>query len=290
MNTPTNDRSRLSRLLILLPATALICFMASSAFSHTLYIQPTRFLADTGKSFPLFFCYGHYIPVADGIRGSKLNRVQVIPPGGNARTIQIRNETGLHSYMVEYDKPGIWGLIAETTPGYYTVFKDKNGKQRHAIKSMDKIKDRASEVTTSYYAKQYAKAYVKCGEAEGSFPGFLGLPLELVPVKDPFTLKPGDTLKMDVYMDGKPYTGEGTWDATFMGYSTLAEDNFYPHTTVKGTRISIPLPHPGRWFIRYAVKTDAPEQDKDKYMQMKLSASLTLQIDNQLRTPCPDSH
>ena len=282
--------SRLSHNFLFILVPALICLTAASALGHTLYIQPTRFMADNGKSIPFFFCYGHFIPVADGVRGKKLNRVQVIAPDGQAQTVEILNGKGLHSHMVEYNAPGIWGLTAETTPGYYTFFKDKNGKERHAIKSIAKIKNRLGQVIKSYYSKQYAKTYVKCGTPTGPFPANLGLPLELVPVKNLFELKPGNTLELDVYLDGKPYTGTGTWDATYMGFSTQAEDNFYPHTEVKGSRVSIPLPNPGRWFIRYFIKVDAPEQDKDKYLQMKLTASLTLQIDNKRKTPKPESH
>jgi uncharacterized GH25 family protein len=269
---------------------ALICLTAASAFSHTLYIQSSRYLASEGKSFPLFFCYGHFIPVADGIRGKKLNKVQIIAPNGQAQTVEIMDGKGLHSHMVEYNVPGIWGLTAETTPGYYTFYKDKNGKERHAIKSIDQIKNRLGQVIKSYYSKQYAKTYVKCDTSTGPFPGNLGLPLELVPVQNLFELKPGNTLDLDVYLDGKPYTGKGTWDATYMGFSTQAEDNFYPHTHVEGSRVSILLPNPGRWFIRYFVKKDAPAQDRDKYLEMKLTASLTLQIDNERKMPEPKSH
>ncbi len=278
----------LRRVLLLVPL--LIGLTAGSAFSHTLYIQSSRYQASEGKSFPFFFCYGHFIPVADGIRGKKLNKVQVIAPGGQAQTVDIMDIKGLHSHMVAYNTPGIWGLTAETTPGYYTFYKDKNGKERHAIKSIDQIKDRLGQVIKSYYSKQYAKTYVKCDTPTGPFPASLGLPLELVPKQNLFELKPGSTLELDVYMDGKPYTGQGTWDATYMGFSTQAEDNFYPHTQVTGSRVSIPLPTPGRWFIRYSIKMDAPDQDKDKYLQMKLTATLTLQIDNERKTPEPESH
>ena len=286
--TPVHPGFSLRLVVLLVPV--LILLTAAAASSHTLYIQSSRYLADEGKSFPFFFCYGHFIPVADGIRGKKLDKVQVIAPNGQAQTIEIMDGKGLHSHMVEYNTPGFFGLTAQTTPGYYTFFKDKNGKERHAIKSIAKIKNRLGEVIKSYYSKQYAKTYVKCGTPTGPFPANLGMPLELVPKGNLFDLKPGDTLELDVFLDGKPYTGEGTWDATYMGFSTRAEDNFYPHTKVEGPRISIPLPNPGRWFIRYFIKVDAPKQDKDKYLQMKLTASLTLQIDNERKTPKPKSH
>ncbi|WP_035238532.1 DUF4198 domain-containing protein [Desulfobacter vibrioformis] len=290
MTQHTNAHSRLAHSFLPFLIPALICLTAASALGHTLYIQPTRFTVDEGKSIPFFFCYGHFIPVADAIRGKKLNLVQVIAPDGKARVVEIMDAKGLHSHMVEYNAPGIWGVTAQTTPGYYTFFKDTNGKERHAIKSIDKIKNRLGTVITSYYSKQYAKTYVKCGIPKGPFPANLGLPLELIPATDIFGLKPGDTLELQVVLDGKPYTGEGTWDATYMGFSTLAEDNFYPHTNVNGSKVSIPLPNPGRWFIRYFIKVDAPEQEKDKYLQMKLTASLTLQIDNERKRPESKSH
>lgn len=288
LHSPAHPYFSLGRTYLLV--SILICLTSTSAFSHTLYIQSSRYLASEGKSFPLFFCYGHFIPVADGIRGKKLNMVQVIAPNGQAQTIEIIDGKGLHSHMVAYNSPGIWGLTAETTPGYYTVFKDKNGNERHAIKSIDQIKNRLGRVIKSYYAKQYAKTYVKCEEPTGPFPARLGMPLELVPVQNIFELKPGNTLDLEVYLDGKPYMGKGTWDATYMGFSTQAEDNFYPHTQVEGSKFSIGLPNPGRWFIRYFIKKDAPEQDTGKYLQMKLTATLTLQIDNERRLPASKSH
>jgi len=46
----------------------------------------------------------------------------------------------------------------------------------------------------------------------------------------------------------------------------------------------------GRFYFDYGPKVDAPEQDKDKYLQIKLTASLTLQIDNERKTPKAQSH
>ncbi len=271
-----------------LTATAVLILFtawAPAVFAHSLYIQSARYHAASGKALPLFFCYGHYVPVADGIRGKKLRQVNVIAPNRSVSPIQIRNETGLHSYMVDYNIPGIWTLTAETTPGYFTSFTDKKGRERHAIKPISKIKDRAKSVEKSYYSKQYAKTYVNCGKSPEPMPPATGMALELMPVKDIFTLKPGDSLELEVLSNGLPFTGKGTWDATYLGYSTLAEDNFYPKTQIEGSHLTIPLPNPGRWFIRYFIKIPAPEKERDKYLEMKLTTTLTFQIDNEREPP-----
>jgi uncharacterized GH25 family protein len=288
-----NHRTVSSRLAgAILPGVVCLLLLVplSQASAHSLYIQSTRYAADKGKSLPLFFCYGHYVPVADGIRGKKLKKVQITAPDGSGSEINVRNETSLHSYMVDYDIPGTWMLTAETTPGYFTMYTDKKGRNRHAIKSMDHVREQAVEIHKSYYSRQFAKTYVSCESPSNDFPARAGLFLELSPVEDIFGLKAGEILALDVYMDGKPYAGEGVWDATYMGFSTESEDHFHPKTQVTGSRLSIPIPNPGRWFVRYAVTVPAPEKDRDKYLQMKLTATLTFQIANARKTPETDSH
>ena len=247
--------------------------------AHTLFIQSSRYAVSDGKTVPLFFCYGHFIPVSDGLRGKKLKNIRITPPDGAIREIAVRNQTDLHSYPVSYDQPGTWMLTAETNPGYYTIYMDKKGREHHVIKPMSKVKDRAEKILTSLYAKQYTKTYVACGKPEKGQFKRAGLDLELMPVGDLFTLKPGDTLELDVYHHGELFDGEGSWDATYMGFSTQPEDMFYQRATVKGSRLSIPIAVPGRWFVRYFIKVDAPESEKDKYLQLKQAASLVLQVD-----------
>jgi hypothetical protein len=71
----------------------------------------------------------------------------------------------------------------------------------------------------------------------------------------------------------------------------VAEDNFYPKTKVSGDTLRIPIPHTGRWYVRYYIKVDAqtPEQ-KEKYSQMKRTATLVFQIPNHPKRPEKKSH
>ena len=247
--------------------------------AHSLFIQSSRYQVSKGKACPLFFCYGHHIPTDDGVRAKKLKHIKVFSPEGTATDVQIRNETGLHSYMVSYDTPGTWMLVAETNPGFYTVYTDKKGRERHTIKPMAKIRDKALEIHTSLYSKQFTKTYVACkAPSEMPLPRS-GSMLELLPQRSPFSLKPGDSLAVTVLRDGKPWEGDGTWDATYGGYSTQAEDFFHPRQKIKGSEFNVPLPNSGRWFIRYFIKTPAPASEQENYRQLKLTATLVVQVE-----------
>lgn len=253
----------------------------ASAMAHTMYIQPSHFQVSKGKSSPFFFCYGHRVPVDDGIRAQKLQQVVVIPPGGEARTIVLRDETGLHSCMVDYDMPGTWMVAARTTPGFYTVYLDEKGREHHVIKSLDHVKDKAQKILMSLFVKQYSKSYVVCDKSSNGSMPVAGLDLELVPAADLFSMKPGQTLEIQILKDKKPYEGKGAWSATYAGFSTCSEDMYYPASKVKGSRFSILIDQPGRWFVRYVTGQEAPESKKEQYHELKLSTSMVFQVENQ---------
>lgn len=275
------DKNKWATKYVLLMAFLMTALIPANAFSHTLFIQSSHYRVHEGKRSPLYFCYGHRVPVDDGVRAKKLKYIHVQQPDGETRDVSIRNETGLHSYMVDYDIPGTYVLSAVTTPGYYTIYVDKKGRERHAIKPKSAVIDKAREIKLSLYSRQYTKTYVVCDKPSVTFPARIGLSLELAPTKDISTLKAGDVLELKVFFNGKPYTGEGTWSATYNGYSTAIEDNAYPKTKVTGDTLRIPIPFAGRWFVRYSFNTDAPKQDRAQCNQIKSTASLVFEIPNE---------
>ena len=264
--------------------------VTTNAQAHSLYIQGTRYHVASGKSSPFFFCYGHHIPVDDAIRRKKLHVVKVHEPDGTHYEVTLRDEKSLHSYLVEYDKVGTYAVTAETTPGYFTKWVDKKGRTRHAIKPMSAVADKASEIVSSTRSSQWTKTYIECEAPSSKFPAVVGLPLELVPSSNPAALKKGDTAKFTVYLNGKPYEGEGYWDATYNGYSTQAEDYYIQRTHIKNGSFQFPIDHTGRWFVRFFLKLPAGNGEQDKYLHKKLTTTLVFEIPNARRKPKVDSH
>ena len=214
----------------------------------------------------------------------------MVSPAGEEKEIALRDEKSLHSYPVSYDSEGTWTLIAETTPGYFAMYTDKKGRKRHSLKPLSSFIENASEVESSMRSSQWTKAYVTCEKPSPDFPSRAGLPLEIVPLKNPQLLKEGDSLEVQVYNDGKPYLGNGAWDATYNGFSTEAEDMFIPRTEVKGGVFTIPVDHSGRWFVRFFTKQDAPADARDQYLTEKRTSTMTFEVRNERKRPKSDSH
>lgn len=269
--------------LIFSVSLSLLLFSAKTAFAHSLFIQSGHYLVKKGKDAPFFFSYGHTVPFGDGIRAKKIAEIHIYQPDGKKLQVPVRDGKGLQSHMLDYDRAGIWMLTAQTTPGYYTIYLDQQGKEHHVIKPRNAVKEKAAEIVASYFSKQYAKTCVVC-DIPGSETSLVsGMALELVPSSNLFTIKPGETVEFQVYRDGKPCTGTGTWDATYAGFSTQPEDMFYPKSKVENGHFTMMIAHPGRWFVRYYIKSDAPLTEREKYQEMKLSTSFVFQVENKRR-------
>lgn len=280
------------RKLLFLAAVVMIPLqlLATHAFGHSLYIQSGRHQVSQGKASPLFFCYGHHIPVDDAIRRKKLSYVRVILPDGSTQDIALRDEKSLHSYIVNYETPGTYVLTAETTPGFFTMWYDKKDRKRHSIKPMSAVADKASRIERSLRSSQWAKSYVACKSPSEVFPANVGLPLELVPEQDVFGLKPKDTLAIQVFKDGKPYVGQGYYDATYNGFSSHAEDMYIPRSEVTGGHFEIPVDVAGRWFVRFFTKTPPAADKQTEYLQEKQTTTLVFEVMGERKRPKIDGH
>ncbi|WP_415718529.1 DUF4198 domain-containing protein [Maridesulfovibrio sp.] len=267
-------------LMILLPA---------AASAHSLYIQAGRYHVSEGKKSPMFFCYGHHIPVDDAVRMKKLNHVSVQQPDGKTYKIKLRDEKSLHSYVINYDMPGTYVLTAATNPGHFTTWMDKKDRKHHSIKPMSAVANRASKIVSSLRSSQWTKTYVVCENPSAVFPAVVGMPMELVPAKDVSMLKKGDVLEMQVYMDGKPYHGDGYWDATYNGFSTQAEDMYIPRQQIVDGKIKLPIDVTGRWFVRFFTKKK-PIKESPDFLQEKRTATLVFEVPNERIRPKIDSH
>ncbi len=286
------DKSSISQLFVTGAMLLIIgIFSACSAAAHSMYIQSGRYVVELGKSSPLFFCFGHHFPVDDGVRSKKLHNIRVMKPDGTSREIAIKDERTLHSYEVKYEIPGTYVLTAETNPGFFAMYIDKKGRKRHSLKPKHTWIDNAAEIESSMRSSQWTKTYVTCEKPSEKFPAVIGLPLELVPVNEDFSaLRQGETIELQVYADGKPYSGEGMWDATYGGFSSEAEDMFLPETEIKEGRIVIPLKHSGRWFVRFFTKTEAAPENRDDSLQEKRTTTLSFMVRNDRKNPKPEEN
>jgi hypothetical protein len=107
------------------------------------------------------------------------------------------------------DRPGVYLVAVETRPKILTLSAEAFNEYLVADGLPHIYRLRAKEKALERPARERyvksPKALIQVGRGGAGDPGrVLGLPLEIVPSRNPFTLRPGDTLRVRVLFRGQP--------------------------------------------------------------------------------------
>jgi uncharacterized GH25 family protein len=120
-----------------------------------------------------------------------------------------------------------------------------------------------------------AKALLDAGtpgpKAEKGFDRDLGFTLELLPEKNPYSAKPGDTLPFRLLYEGKPLSG-----ALVQALSKARPDKGVARRTDGRGRVALSLDAPGFWLVKAVHMIPAPAGTDADWQS--LWASLTFEI------------
>ncbi len=188
----------------------------------------------------------------------------VVGPDGKEGTLAAAGkEDASGPLRVTPERAGVYIVAVETSPKLITLGADAFNEYLIADGLSHIYRLRAKEKTLDRpgrerYSKS-PKAILQVGRAGGGGDPcrVLGLPLEIVPLRDPFVLKVGDTLRVRVLFRGKPLA-----DAN-LGWN-LPDDGERPRGTVrtddKGEAL-VPIARTGLMSIRLTYMTRPKEKE-----------------------------
>jgi len=219
--------------------------------AHELYLMPSTFFPNQGATITLGFHVGDSFPESEvSGRLDRLRNPRLIWQNGAGEIRNLR----IDSKRIAGDAVagGTGELIAavntapaliELDPAKFTEYLNSEGlsdviawRARHG---------EAAKPGRERYSK-YAKGILVCGAPNGFATRPIGYVIEIIPETDPYTLKPGDQLPIQVLFRGKPAAGlqiESAWAAQTGRKTTVAG------RTGSGGRLKVPLPSAGLWRI-----------------------------------------
>lgn len=103
--------------------------------------------------------------------------------------------------------------------------------------------------------EKFAKLLLPVDGQSAGFDKVAGQRLEIVPMSDPFAVKPGDELRFKVLLDGKPAKFDAVW-ATYDGFSYQKDAWAYTAPPSAHGEATVKITKPGFWMVRTAVKLD----------------------------------
>ncbi|MDI6790294.1 MAG: DUF4198 domain-containing protein [Thermodesulfobacteriota bacterium] len=222
-----------------------VCFFVNSepVVAHDLWLNVDNYYPEAGRKATVKAVFGHNFPYYDILIGREgLAEFSYLGPDGQKREITKtwEDKTGERS-------GALVGEFIAAQKGTYvvTAYRKVKGDKEHV----------ASE--------KYAKSIISAGEGESNISGPFGHRIEIVPLKDPKEIKPGDAIPVRLLFEGRPLS---TYlYATYAGY--YSEDEPFPFFTKSNEEgvAYIRISQPGIWMVVSNHKVD-------------FSASLTFEI------------
>lgn len=244
-------------------------FFANHLHAHDLWLIPpekaspkmaVKIEASVGMDFP------NSTVAPDVVR---YPRLMVVPPEGKVFSPTPAGKKGLISYL-EFTptQAGIHVIAVKTTPKVLEL--DANRFNEYLVTDglPHIFRLRAKENTLDAPSKERyqksPKALVPVGDdVRGPWDKALGLPLEIVPLQNPFQRKPGDTLRVRVLFNEKTLAGANLgWQRPGDGDTPIG----YVRTDSKGEAL-IPIERSGLMTIRltHMTRPKTPEYEWESF-------------------------
>ncbi len=122
--------------------------------------------------------------------------------------------------------------------------------------------------------EKFAKLLLPVDGGNKGHDRILGQRLELVPLNDPFAIKPGDELSFRVLLDGKPAAFDAVY-ATYDGFCDIPGAWAFTAPPVAHGEARVKIGAPGLWTVRVALPVNAAGEG---YEREDLRAVLTFPV------------
>ena len=215
-------------------------------------LQPERFAATPGAT--LFVD----LTAADGSAGAETpitaeDVARTVARVGGAALVwaaPVANERALR-WPVTVTRPGVAVLGVELKPRLVELHPGKIEAYVRAVHAGDEWRESWAAVPEPRRWRevgvQHAKTFLRVGEPAGDERAWaepVGLALEIVPERDPTTLRAGETLPVRVLRGGKPAAG------FVLAFVSADETREHVAVTDGEGQASAPLDAPGVWWVR----------------------------------------
>jgi uncharacterized GH25 family protein len=253
--------------LILIIFLAVSFIMPAGLFAHDVWIYPVDKSPVINKTFAFKLQSDHVFPAQNKevVNEKKLPETFILNPAGK-KILTRQTNPGIFESYEKLPQKGTY-LVVSGKKGTFWA-KTTSGSKEDADKSLKG----ALKVT---YSIKFSKAVISVGASGGViYAKTLGHDLEIIPLKDPGTLKAGESLPVRVLLKGKPFIGD--INATYEGFST-GENQFALSQKTNGNgEAAFTMSKSGTWLV--VVSYRGPYVDKKKADENLYAATLTFII------------
>lgn len=222
--------------------------------AHEFIIKPVSLSGTQGQTIPFNILSAHVFMESEEMEPLQQVEAYSLSSAGRQDIPLVGNEA---------DK-ALNGTIAIKAEGTHVLCGHRNGmiwsKTTKGWKQ-DSKKNLSGVLSSGKYEK-FAKAIISNGKNDSAYRKPVGHKLEIVPLDDPQTARPGEEMKLQVLYDGKPLATEVY--ATYDGFSSNPNTYAYYSNSRDDGQVAVKLTQPGVWMVRVQHEITEPTPDYDK--------------------------
>lgn len=237
----------------LLPLPLIGLALVTPASAHDFWLQTKGFQFPAPAVAPFIVLVGHG-PARERWAGdpARILFLRSIGPDGIQDHRADLGEGQGSNGALRFSTPGTYVVAMQTTPAWsdlpalrYTSYAQEEG-----LTPALALRARTGQTATNgreVYSRR-VKALVQVGAARGPQPQVtrrIGLSLEIVPERDPYRLKPGQTLPVRIFFEGRPLAG-ALVKLTNLDFDTRPVEM---HRSDGAGRATFKVPDRGAWLV-----------------------------------------
>ena len=247
----------------------LLATMAGTLGAHDLFLVLTSHFVAPGSTAKIRVINGTFSVSEGAVTRTRLRNIAVVANGARQTldTTAWESRENESLLTVRVGEPGTYVVGASLAPSSITLEGgDFTGYLREeGLTSILRGRARRNE-TGARAREQYSKhvkALVQVGDVRSAdFDARLGYPAELVPVNNPYALRPGEALRVLSMVDGRQSAGE----TVIAGGRTRSGARIPQQKVVSDANgvARIRLTHRGRWYVKF-IHMEAAASDSIDY-------------------------
>lgn len=249
--------------LTLLPALTLAISLSSSALAHDTWLIPDQFNLAPKSTITLDMTSGMEFPKLD--TGPKPERVQSAQCRLAGKTFEMTNKAAAPNslqFKTELAEAGVATFWVKMPPRSIELKPEEVKEYLDEVDAPEALRKQWAEMKEQRWRESYTKhqkTFARVGEpaTDLSWATPVGTFLEIVPEKDPTTLKARDDFPLRVLKEGKP----------FAGFSLNAVRAGQPKGETRKTdadgRVTFRVDVAGRWLLRGTDIRKSKQADTD---------------------------
>lgn len=245
--------------------TVVIFIVASLAQAHEFWMQPQKFFFKPGEQATVSFMVGeNFTGEAWDLKRHRIARVQHWWNGNNESIAADTLNAPEKKLRITLTAEGTHLVVMQSNNAYLELAADKFNEylKEDGLDNIQAMREKAGttgQPSREYYAR-CAKLLLQCGSrTDDTYKAIAGMPLEIVPLQNPYAVKPGGELKFQLLFQGKPapFTLMKVWNRKD-GRSLL--QNMYSE---KDGTITMRVSNGGDWMVSAVKMIPSPEAGAD---------------------------